>query len=119
MQEYLQRQKPDAGPALQCKNKDDDCNKLLQEIYRYMNEITGRMSDLLADPLDLYNLAYSGPNASLPPGSGSWQGHQHQVGGWQEGLRNLLNEAQKKGCPIPPGAWGLASRPIPSQPRGN
>jgi RHS repeat-associated protein len=107
----------DTIPPEHCGN--DECDKLLKEIYRYMNTIRGRIVDLLTDPLNLYNLAFSSPNSSLPPGSGTWMGHQQQVQGWQQGLRNLLEEARKKGCRVPPGAWGLASRPIPSQPRGN
>ena len=108
---------PQPDPQAQCKK--DDCNNLLQEIYRYMNTINGRINDLLNDPLDLYNLAYDTPNPALPPKSGTYVGHQGQVEGWQGGLRKLLEDARKKGCPIPPGAWSLASRPIPSQPRGN
>jgi hypothetical protein len=107
----------DTIPPDQCGN--GECDKLLQEIYRFMNAINGRIIDLLTDPLNLYNLAFSTPNTLLPPGSGTWMGHQQQVSGWQQGLRNLLEEARKKGCRVPPGAWALASRPIPSQPRGN
>jgi len=98
-----------------------ECEQLVKDIYRYMNTISQRIDDLLIDWCDLYNKAYDVPNPSLPGGCAgtTWVGHQQQVLGWQQGLRNLLKEAERKGCLIPPGAWDLATRPIPSQPRGN
>ena len=96
----------------------DNCDQLLREIYRAMNEINDRILDLVNDPLNLYNLLYSVPSPSLPPDSGTYLGHIHQAEGWQRRLRSLLQEAMSQGCPIPRSAWRLASRPLPNQPRG-
>jgi RHS repeat-associated protein len=98
-----------------------ECEKLIQEIYFFMDEITVKINDLLIDQCDLYNLAYNVPDPSLPGGCAgtTWVGHQQQVLDLQQGLRNRLKEAEKKGCLIPPGAWAIATRPIPNQPRGN
>ncbi len=97
----------------------DPCKDLQQLIYQAMNQVADRVGDLLDDNLDLYGTARSAPNPSLPPGSGSWVGHLNQVEGWQNRLGNLISQAGKLGCPVPPGAWGLATRGLPSQPRGN
>ena len=97
-----------------------ECEELVKEIYRYMDTISQRIDDLLFDRCDLYNQAYDVPNPSLPPGCvGTWVGHQYLVLGWQKGSRGLIKEAEKKGRIIPPGAWELATRPIPNRPRGN
>jgi RHS repeat-associated protein len=99
----------------------NECAELRQEIYEFMNLINEKIDDLLIDNCDLYNQAFDIVNPSLPGACGktTWVGHQQQVRDLQQGLRNRLEEAEKKGCPIPPGAWALATRPVPNQPRGN
>jgi hypothetical protein len=84
-----------------------------------MNEALRRIDELLEDKLDLYHRAYDIPNPALPPNSGTWVGHLQQAEGWQNRIYNLIDKAIANGCPVPPGAWKLATRPLPSQPRGN
>lgn len=100
---------------------DNECAELRQEIYEFMNLISEKINDLLTDYCDLYSQAYDVVNQSLPGACGktTWVGHQQQVRDLQQGLRNRLKEAERKGCPIPAGAWELATRPVPNQPRGN
>jgi hypothetical protein len=106
-------------PSGSCKGPD--CAKLIEKIYWFMGEITEKIDDLLIDKCDQYNEAYDVINPSLPGkcGETTFVGHQIQIQDLQRGLRARLEEAKDKGCPIPPGAWALATRPIPNQPRGN
>ena len=98
------------------KDDDEECKKLIAEIYRVMDIVEKRLTDMYLDNLDLYNQAYSTPSPSLPKGSGTWQGHVTQVDGWQRRLRSLIQEAIKKGCKVPKHAWDLAYAPIPTKP---
>jgi len=110
-----------AGAAVYqaCHNgNDDECKKLIAEIYKTMSVVEGRLSDLYADNYDLYNLANQTPSPSLPKGTGSWAGHITQVTGWQRRLRDLIDKAIKKGCKVPKYAWDLAYAKIPSRPMG-
>jgi RHS repeat-associated protein len=97
-------------------DKDDECKKLIAEIYQVMGVVEGRLADMYIDSLDLYTQAYNSPSPSLPKGSGSWTGHVTQVTGWQRRLRKLIDEAIKKGCKVPPYAWTLAYASIPDKP---
>jgi RHS repeat-associated protein len=97
-------------------DNDEECKKLIAEIYQVTNTVEGRLSDLYVDSLNLYNLARSSPSPSLPKGSGSWIGHITQVTGWRTRLRNLIDKATKLGCKVPPYARELAYTPIPSRP---
>ena len=92
------------------------CPPLIAEIERYMAEVKARYYELMIDSLDLYNLAYSTPNPSLPKNSGTYVGHQEQFESWQKGLQNAINAAEKQGCPIPPEAIALAELPTPTYP---
>jgi len=98
-----------------CKNNKNNCDDLLKQIYQAMNQINSRILDLVNDPLNLFNQAYNVPNPNLP-GAGTYVGHIHQVEGWQRRLRSLLQQAMAEGCPIPPAAWKLAARQLPTQP---
>ena len=106
-------------PSGSCRGPD--CGKKLEEIYKFMNEIAEKIDEMLIDKCDLYNQAYDVKNPSLPGACGrtTWVGHEVQIQNLQRGLRRLLKEAEEMGCPIPPGAWPLATRPTPNQPRGN
>jgi len=96
-----------------------DCSEITLQIYDAMNEIQQRTNDLLVDRCNLFQLAFSVTNPSLPSGcSGTWIGHIEQVQGWQNRLRTLIARAQRMGCPIPPDAWALATRQFPTMPRG-
>jgi RHS repeat-associated protein len=95
----------------------NECRKIVQDIYDAMNQVQARVEALATDPWNLYNLAYAVPNPSLPPRSGTWVGHLHQASGWQNRLRNLIDQARRNNCPIPKNAWYYASRGLPSQPR--
>jgi RHS repeat-associated protein len=109
----------DKYPPIDADCSQNDCSEILKEIYRYMNEISKRLTDLLTDRCGMYTEAYSGPNASLGAGcNGSWLGHIHQLEGWQAGLRWQIERAVARGCPVPPGAYALATRPLPGAPRG-
>lgn len=106
-------------PPIESSCPQNDCSELLKEIYRYMNEIDKRLNDLLTDRCGMYTEAFSGPNANLGAGcNGSWLGHIHQLEGWQAGLRWAIERAAARGCPIPPRAYNLATRGLPSAPRG-
>lgn len=97
----------------------DRCDELLLEIHRVMNEIEKRIEELLTDRCDFYHQAYSQPNPALGPTCpGSWRGHIEQAQGRQNQLQGLIERARKWNCPIPPGAWALATRPLPTAPRG-
>lgn len=108
---------PPAG--LNCPRDDDKCKAIQKAIYEAMNELQGRIDDLLTDSWGLYDSAYDVRNPAYPEEVGTWTGHVYQAQGWQNRLRNLIKQAQKYGCRIPPGAWGLATRPLPSMPRGH
>lgn len=97
-------------------DKEDDCKRIIAQIWEAMNMIEGRLADLYIDKYDLYNKARSAPSPSLPKGTGSWNGHVTQLIGWQNRLRNLIDEAIKKGCKVPPNAWNLAYADIPKRP---
>ena len=97
-----------------------DCHEITREIYDATNVIQQRTGDLLTDRCNLYQLAFSVANPNLPIGcSGTWTGHIERVQGWQNRLRTLIARAQRMGCPIPPDAWMLATRALPSMPRGH
>jgi RHS repeat-associated protein len=98
------------------KDDDEECKKIIEEIYAAMNVVEGRLSDMYVDSIGLYTKAYDRPSPSLPKGTGSWTGHATQAGGWQRRLRKLIDEAVKKGCKVPPYAWDLAKAPIPERP---
>ena len=97
-------------------DEGDKCKKIQADILEAMGVIEGRLADMLFDKLDLFNLAYSSPNAALPPNSGSWTGHARQLESWQNRLRNLIPKAQSMGCKVPPHAYTLAYAPIPNRP---
>lgn len=100
-----------------CKaRQEEECRLIIEEIYRYMEQVRSRIADLRVDKFDLYNLARYAPSPSLPKGTGYWGGHIEQVTGWQTGLRNLIRKAVQQGCKVPPEAWKLAYAPIPLRP---
>jgi RHS repeat-associated protein len=103
------------GPK--CKKRD--CDDVRRELYEAMEVLADRLADLRTDKLDLYNVAYNTKNPNLPPNSGTWTGHLEQAEGWQNRIRNLIDEARKMKCPIPSAAYGFASTKFPNQPRGN
>jgi hypothetical protein len=49
---------------------------------------------------------------------GTWRTHIQGAEDTQRGLRNSIKEAERMGCPVPPTARKLATRPLPKQPRG-
>lgn len=66
---------------------EDKCRKILEEIYRYMGVLNGRINDMLADQNRLYDFAYDKPLSVGPlAGKGTWTGHFQQATGWQNGL---------------------------------
>jgi len=83
-----------------------------------MAMISKRIEDMRVDALDLFNKAYDRPSPTLP-GAGTWVGHQQQAEGWQNGLQRLIDQANKRKCPIPAGARRLARQPLPKKPRGS
>src|SRR5262249_19567815 len=97
------------------KQCSDDCGKLLASILAQMQIVQSRYAALISDPLNLYNLAYSTPSASMP-GAGTWLGHVDALADAQRGLQNRINAAKAKGCPIPPQAEFLAELPLPTKP---
>jgi len=96
------------------KKCDDDCGALFANIEARMGDVLSRYAALQYDPLNLYNLAHNQYN--LGPNAGTWVGHQQALSNAQRGLRNAINAAKAKGCPIPPQAEFLAEVPVPSKP---
>ena len=104
------------GAVTSCNKPEDPCKEKIAKIYRYMNEVKERTEALRIDKYNLYNLARANPSPSLPKGTGSWNGHIHQLIGWRNGLRNAIREAIAARCKVPPEAWKLAYGSIPSRP---
>lgn len=94
------------------KDCEDRCGPITAQIIKVMAELTGRILDLEADKFGLYGI-----RPSALPGVGSWPGHIQQFQQKQAYLRRLLNQASAMGCPVPPGAWHLATRNPPKGPR--
>jgi RHS repeat-associated protein len=94
---------------------DPDCTRIQNEIRAAAGELAERVEDLVNDHWDLYNKAYSIPVKGLP---GTYFGHIVQAEGVQNRLNNLIDQAYQKRCPIPENAWRLATRRLPSRPRG-
>ncbi len=116
---------PNSPPVAQCLPQSGrgpcgpKCDDLLKQISEAMDVLRARIEELLEDKLDLYHKAYDTPNPALPPNSGTWLGHIEAADGWQNRVGNLIDELLENGCPVPPDAWRLATRKLPSQPRGN
>ena len=106
----LRRNKPKQCPT-------NNCDDLLKQMYELMNKINGRIIEMLIDSDDLIHLAYSVPNPAATNGNATtWLGHVQQVKQKQRELQKLIVKALQQGCPIPGGAFELASRRIPNQP---
>jgi len=99
---------PRTCPRTEC---DDKCGPLLAKINKVMAELRRRITDMEIDEYNLYNT-----RPAATPGIGSWPGHLQQFRNKQAQLRRLLAEASTNGCPIPPGAWHLATRNPPKRP---
>jgi hypothetical protein len=98
---------------------DDDCDRLWKELRKWTQKFNQRAEDLRVDKCNQYTLAYSKPNPSANCGGNTtWVGHQQAIDAVQRRIKKLIDEAIKKGCPIPPGAWKAATTGIPQSPRG-
>jgi len=98
---------------------DDICKVLASLIYGQAVVLTKRILDLKLDKLNLFKIARDRPHASLPKGSGSWDGHVHQAEGVQNGLRRDIKRYDAAKCKepkIPKQARDLAYAKIPSRP---
>lgn len=102
--------------AQQC-DKGDKCKKIIQDIYDTMNQLQQKIDNLLNDPLNLYERAYDSPNSELETET-TYLGHLVNAESLQQRLRNLIEQAKANQCQIPGGAWAMATRPLPSAPRG-
>lgn len=91
-------------PPLDANCPDNDCFKLYEQINRVLNELKKRYSDIILD------------SRGLPPtGPLSVNGHKQQFNNKQVRLRNLLNEANAKGCTrYAEDAWDWATRDTPA-----
>jgi RHS repeat-associated protein len=99
-------------PEFQCGNR---CGPILEEIYRFMEIIKVRYYDMMTDPGNLFNTAYSTKDP-FRPWMGTWLGHEMALINAQRGLSNLIGEAAALGCPVPPEAYALAILPPPTTP---
>lgn len=100
---------------------DDGCAEIVNEIKKAMAEINRRTEERLVDRCGMYQRARTAPNPALGPDCpGSWDGHGHQIVGWQNRLRKLLTKAamHRPPCPTPLGAYAAAYGELPRQPRG-
>jgi RHS repeat-associated protein len=87
-----------------CTTEDDECSKLYSKIDSLVNELKRRYYELLEDKR---GLPASGPMSIL--------GHQQQFRNKQTQLRNLLNQADTKGCKAyNTEAWHWATIPTPA-----
>jgi RHS repeat-associated protein len=75
------------GQAKEEECEEDECPPLYAQIDQVVQQLQRRNAQLIEDRL---NLPLTGPN--------SIRGHQHQFRGRQTNLRNLLNQANSKGC---------------------
>ena len=92
-----------------CKNDDNDCQSLYDQIDKLVNLLKKRYWDMREDKIVLFN--------TKPSGTMSWAGHQQQFVQRQKALRRLLEEADAKGCKgYDPDAWKWATKPSASQP---
>jgi RHS repeat-associated protein len=90
--------------ANNCPTANDPCKELYAQIDAAVSELQERYYELLENKLGL-------------PATGrmSVGGHQTQFVGWQNRLRNLLNQANTKGClGYRTDAWYWATVPTPS-----
>ncbi len=110
-QDWIDKQK-------QQRCKQDDCKEIEREIKDAMEEVESRIEDMLNDPRNLYDLARDTPNPSATGTNTTWAGHVIQLEGAQNRLYRAIMAAIRKGCPVPPQAWALALRGVPSMPRG-
>jgi hypothetical protein len=89
--------------------KSKFCGDLFEEIQDLMDEIKKRKQDLLDDPQDLYT--------TNPTGPFSYEGHQKQMKGKQQRLRNLMDEFLTKcGSRVPQNAHAVAYTEVPIKP---
>lgn len=94
-----------------CPQSKCDCGAILQRIVSVMTELRRRIAEMEVDEYGLFGI-----RPDKIPGIGSWPGHIQQFRNKQAQLRRLLNEATTMGCPIPLGAWQLATRNPPNRP---
>ena len=99
------------SPVFPC-GPPDPCQKFLQEILEFIQNLQKRYWDLRNNvgqlPMD--------PPAQPHPryGTRSIRGERHQFRGRQQGLRNRLDEYNENGCgDPPPDAWKWASIEVP------
>jgi len=94
----------------------DPCAEILKRINDLTQTINQEYAKSLTDPLDLYGKAYgTNPGGSLA-GKGTWLGHIQRNRGLTHGLKNLVDQAAAKGCPISPRALEALSRGWPGGP---
>jgi len=94
----------------------DPCAEILQRINDLIGAIDQEYAKSLTDPLDLYGKAYgTNPGGSLA-GKGTWLGHLRRNRGLTHGLKNLVDQAVARGCPIPPRVLEALARGWPRAP---
>ena len=87
---------------ISCNEGNEDCERLALQIAAHVAGMKKKWNELATDPRNLYNLAkYSNPGGDLA-GYGTWNGHVIRYEGLRFGLRGLIEQAQRKGCAIPP-----------------
>ena len=81
------------------------CEKKRQEIEEWIVAMEKKYWELQLNRNDLIN----------GPSTGSWAGHISRYNGMKIRLRKLIDEAVSLGCTVPPKAYEILSRPVPSQ----
>ncbi|MEW5757285.1 MAG: RHS repeat-associated core domain-containing protein, partial [Pseudomonadota bacterium] len=92
----------------------DCCSEIEAEISAVAFELRQRYLDMLNDPLDLYNKAYSYPY--LGRRKGTWLGHQQYFRDKQKQLMGLILDADAKGCKVSPEDRALSHAYPPDSP---
>jgi RHS repeat-associated protein len=91
----------------------DDCTELLTKIKNHMAVMNAKYADMTKDPYDLFHKAYSTAQAGPLGRFGTYLGHVGRYEGLRAGLQKMVQRAEQQGCPVPPEAYEILSRPAP------
>lgn len=95
-----------------CNPDSPRCRQLRQEIYDMIHrERTGSGGTKGL----VHRFAEQVARGASGPGTTSWANHEQAILNQQRGLRDRLEEFERRRCgPPPPNAWSWATRPVPT-----
>lgn len=97
--------------------EENDCHEILKRIKYYAKLMETERDKALADKNDLYNRAYTKPLSSHTKW-GTWFGHETKFYNHKRGLIKAIREADRMGCPVPPGDRQKLYWQFPKKPKG-